>query len=121
VHRDKQAETAAPHEQSAAIVDRKSYFQQDNARPQVATDTMQFLAQTDVTTTQWPAYSPDINPIENALMKNYVRNLEPQNLTELIAAIKKGRRQIVAPNLCKRLYSSMRVRVQAVIWTLGLL
>lgn len=100
----------------------KVIFQQDNARPHVAADTIQFLRRKRVTTTQWPAYSPDINPIENvwALMKKYVRLQEPQNITELSAAIKRAWREIVTPELCKRLFSSMRGRLLAVIRKAGL-
>jgi transposase len=97
-------------------------FQQDNARPHVAADTMRFLARKRITTTQWPAYSPDINPIENvwALMKNFVRRCEPQNVTELIAAIQSAWKAIVTAELCNRLYSSMRGRLLAVIRKAGL-
>lgn len=97
-------------------------FQQDNARPHVAHDTMEFLRINGVTTVNWPAYSPDLNPIENvwALMKRYVRSRQPQNVTQLKIAIKKACREIVTPQLCRNLYSSMRGRLNRVIQKNGL-
>ena len=40
-------------------------FQQDNARPHVARICMQLLEAEDVQVLQWPAYSPDMSPIEH--------------------------------------------------------
>ena len=40
-------------------------FQQDNARPHVARICMDFLATNHVNVLPWPAYSPDLSPIEH--------------------------------------------------------
>ena len=40
-------------------------FQQDNARPHVARVCMDFLATNHVNVLPWPAYSPDLLPIEH--------------------------------------------------------
>ena len=40
-------------------------FQQDNARPQVARVCRQFLANHNIQPLDWPAYSPDLSPIEH--------------------------------------------------------
>jgi len=37
----------------------------DNARPQTERVTSQFLQRNDIETMQWPAMSPDMNPIEH--------------------------------------------------------
>ena len=40
-------------------------FQQDNARPHVARVCLQFMQENEVTVLDWPAMSPDLNPIEH--------------------------------------------------------
>ena len=40
-------------------------FQQDNARPHVARQTLDFLHAAGITLLDWPANSPDLNPIEH--------------------------------------------------------
>lgn len=40
-------------------------FQQDNARIHTAAATREWLRSHDITTIDWPAYSPDLNPIEH--------------------------------------------------------
>ncbi len=40
-------------------------LQQDNARPHVARLTTQYLTRNNVDVIQWPAVSPDLNPIEH--------------------------------------------------------
>jgi hypothetical protein len=39
-------------------------LQQDNARPHVARATQEWLRDASVIVLKWPAYSPDLNPIE---------------------------------------------------------
>jgi transposase len=40
-------------------------FQQDNARPHVARANRDFLANNNIDVLPWPAFSPDLSPIEH--------------------------------------------------------
>ena len=40
-------------------------YQQDNASPHTARVTKSFLREHDIPLLEWPAYSPDLSPIEN--------------------------------------------------------
>ncbi|KAI5148067.1 hypothetical protein ENBRE01_0081 [Enteropsectra breve] len=42
-----------------------SLFQQDNARPHIAKSNMTWLEANGIECMEWPAYFPDLNPIEN--------------------------------------------------------
>ena len=46
---------------------RNFVYVQDNALPHTARDTVAFLEQQDVEVMDWPARSPDMNPIEHVL------------------------------------------------------
>ena len=97
-------------------------FQQDNAPPHSAGATRAFLAQAVVTVTDWPALSPDLNPIENlwAIMKREVRMHHPQTLQELRKAIDTAWTRAVTPDLCRRLFASLHTRIHRVLRHAGL-
>ena len=72
--------------------------QQDGAAPHKANKTLQFLSDCNVDIMQWPARSPDLNPIENvwgALVREVYKNgMQYDTVDELRSAIKKGVKSI---------------------------
>ena len=71
-----------PEESNVAMGDgvfgRNFVYVQDNAPPHTARDTAAFLDQQDVEVMDWPARSPDMNPIEHVwdLMSVCVRDMD---------------------------------------------
>ena len=64
---------------------RRFFLQQDNAPAHVSKHTREFFDTNKVKTFEWPANSPDLNPIENiwSILKRNVSERTPANLTEL--------------------------------------
>ena len=69
-----------------------------------------------VTPDEWPAHSPDLNPIENAWarMKEHVAYAQPKNLEQLRAAILAAWNTVMTPEYCRTLAESMDRRLRAV-------
>lgn len=91
-------------------------FQQDNARPHSARLTADYLHQNNVNVLPWPAYSPDLSPIEHiwdqlgqAVSRRAVR---PVNRQELIHALQEEWDNIPQFRI-QRLVRSMRRRCRA--------
>lgn len=70
---------------------------------------------------EYPANSPDINAIENALghMKELVRAAKPRNRAELISAMDAAWAEATSPERIAALYASMPERMKAVIKAKG--
>ena len=91
-------------------------FQQDNARPHVARQTLQYLNVNNVQTLPWPARSPDLNLIEH--LWDYIdrrirlRQHQPHTRQQHIHALMDEWKQIPAAFI-RRLTFSARRRVQA--------
>lgn len=95
---------------------------QDNARPHTAASTRQYLEEVGIDTMDWPALSPDLNPIEHVWdeLKRRVRSREhvPNNIAELKIALVEEWENIPQETL-KKLIRSMKNRMEATIQARG--
>ncbi len=89
---------------------RRLVFQQDNAKPHTAAiTTAWFLSKVRVL--NWPAYSPDLSPIENiwCIIKLKIHQRWPQTFQLLETYIRQKWGQIQTPKLLKLISSLPRV------------
>ncbi len=95
-------------------------FQQDLAPAHTAKGTKSWFNDHGVTVLDWPANSPDLNPIENlwGIVKRKMRDTRPNNADDLKAAIKATCASI-PPQQCHKLITSMPCRIEAVIKAKG--
>ncbi len=91
-------------------------FQQDNAPAHVSKLTKQYFNANSIKIMDWPAQSPDLNPIENiwAYVKHHLSKKNPKNLAELKAYIIEIWRSI-PQDFIDKLISSMHKRCLSVI------
>lgn len=101
--------------------DDERFFQQDNAPIHKSRSSMEWLRTHGIRTVQWPAHSPDMNPIEHVWkkMKEILYKDFPHlcfltgsevNIQEFVAALKVAWER-VPQALIDRLIDSMRERV----------
>ncbi len=95
-------------------------FQQDLAPAHTAKGTKSWFDDHCVTVLDWPANSPDLNPIENlwGIVKRKMRDTRPNNADDLKATVKETWASI-PPQQCHKLITSMPCRIEAVIKTKG--
>ncbi len=95
-------------------------FQQDLAPAHTAKGTKSWFNDHGVTVLDWPANSPDLNPIEYiwGIVKRKMRDTRPNNADDLKAAIKATWASI-PPQQCHKLITSMPCRIEAVIKAKG--
>ena len=91
-------------------------FQQDLAPAHTAKTTKTWFNDHGITVLDWPANSPDLNPIENlwGIAKRKMKDMRPNNAKELKAAIKASWSSIT-PQQCHRLIASMPRRIKAIV------
>ena len=106
----------------AGAVGENFILMDDNARAHRAHITNQYLKQATVVRMEWPARSPDLNPIEHAwdMLQTAVssRPVQPASVQELRHALLEEWDQIPQYKI-RRLISSMRRRCQVVIEARG--
>lgn len=97
-------------------------FKHDLAPAHSAKTTGKWFTDHGITVLNWPANSPDLNPIENLwdIVKTKLRDARPNTLDELKAAIEASWASIT-PQQCHRLIASMPRRIEAVISAKGFL
>ncbi len=91
-------------------------FQQDLAPAPTAKGTKIWFNDHGVTVLDWPANSPDLNPIENiwGIVKRKMRDTRPNNADDLKATVKETWASI-PPQQCHKLNTSMPRWIEAVI------
>ncbi len=95
-------------------------FQQDLAPAHTAKGTKSWFNDHGVIVLDWPANSPNLNPIENlwGIVKRKMRDTRPNNADELKATVKETWASI-PPQQCHKLITSMPRRIEAVIKAKG--
>ncbi len=93
-------------------------FQQDLAPAHTAKGTKSWFNDHGVTVFDWPANSPDLNPIENlcCIVKRKMRDTRPNNADELKATVTWAS---IPPQQCHKLITSMPRQIEAVIKAKG--
>ncbi len=92
-------------------------FKQDLAPAHTAKGTKSWFNDHGITVLDWPANSPDLNPVDNlwSIVKRKMRDTRPNNADDLKAAIK----ATITPEQCHRLIASMPCCIDAVIHAKG--
>jgi hypothetical protein len=105
-------------------LDKDLIFMQDGAPPHTANLTKKWKAAHGITCMNWPAQSPDLNPIENIWqqLKTALEKRSPQanNKAELLIALQEEWAKLGEKNTLDVLIKSMPKRVRDVISSNGM-
>ena len=95
-------------------------FQQDNDPKHTAIINKTWVANNNISTFEWPAQSPDLNPIENlwSILDKQCRDRRPGNENELFQILEEKWKSLDI-SLLTKLVDSMPKRCQAVIDSKG--
>lgn len=92
-------------------------FMQDNSKVHIANRTAEWIRNHDITLLKWPAYSSDLNPIENvwAQMVYDWDPIEAATRTAILNAAKKRFDDLIGTERFSNLYASMPRRLNEVL------
>lgn len=98
-----------------------SIFMQDNAPCHKAKKVISYLEEEEIRVMDWPAQSPDLNPIENVwkMIGERAQTRNPQNQNHLWDLLKEEWEKI-NPEFCKKLIQSCGRRCSEVIKNKGM-